>query len=126
MTDVWKTELTEQEVVEKVVAKLDEAPVECDGFVRIVSTVLVKLGISHTVCIGSLEGPEGIIPMHFWIQWNGKIIDCRARMWLGQNAPHGIFESEEGWNYQGMETTLEPLPKEVFRILANTSIEDLL
>lgn len=116
---------SEQAIVEGIVAKLENAPVECDGFARIVSTALAANNIDHQVFIGALDGPEGIIPMHFWIRWNGHIIDCRARMWLGSEAPHGIFESAEGWIYDGEEASIEPLPSGLFFLLANVDLEEL-
>lgn len=116
----------EKELVERVVAKLDSAPVECDGFVRLASTALATLGIEHQVYVGSLEGPAGNIPLHFWILWRGQIIDCRAQMWLGSDAPYGIFEEVEGWSYEGVKTTLEPLPDGIFYLLANITLKDVI
>lgn len=116
---------SEQTVVEEIVSKLDGAPVECDGFVRLVSTALTAKEIDHTVFVGSLESPEGVIPLHFWIEWCGRIIDCRARMWLGSEAPHGIFEANPKWSYKGREADIKPFPSSIFFVLANIDLDSV-
>lgn len=84
------------------------APVECDGFVRLAHTALVKAGIEHSCMCGRLASSDGakVSPIHFWIELaDGRIVDYRARMWLGEVAtvPHGIFDPSTfpDWLYQG-------------------------
>ena len=52
---------------------------------------------------------------HFWNEFtlDGKtyIIDYKAQMWLGKEAPHGVFELKEandmGWKYLGDSVSLD-------------------
>lgn len=61
---------------------------------RILSTALKSQRIDHVVKHGSIKDGEGRRIVHFWIELpDKKIIDLRARMWMGEKAPHGIFEN---------------------------------
>ena len=108
-----------------ILARLDGAAVECDGFVRLATTVLRHLGVPHRVMKGSVTGPLGQIPYHFWIEIDGTICDYRARMWLGPDAPHGIFAPSPDWAYTGNEEPMGSLPESVFFILAGQSVENV-
>ncbi|PWD02055.1 hypothetical protein CX658_19070 [Pseudomonas amygdali pv. lachrymans] len=49
-----------------------------------------------------------MIPVHLWIELkDGRLVDYRARMWLGEVAtvPHGIFSPDNfpGWRYDGVQ-----------------------
>ncbi|HBP6379065.1 TPA: hypothetical protein L6A07_28240 [Pseudomonas aeruginosa] len=62
------------------------------------------------------------IPIHFWIQLaDGRVIDYRARMWLGDDAgvPHGVFKTGEypGWHYLGTEITLPVFSPTMIQLL---------
>lgn len=85
----------ERELISDWLTYFDDMPLECDGMTRVLSTVLAKQGVKHTVAGGLLSGGErGQIP-HYWIELPDKrIIDLRARMWMGENAPHGVFENK--------------------------------
>jgi hypothetical protein len=77
-------------------AQYDTCRLECDGLTRVLAYILTKEIIEHTVMIGEIideQTQKGFSP-HFWIALpDGRYIDYRARMWLGQaeHVPHGIF-----------------------------------
>jgi hypothetical protein len=102
----------------RILGQLDGAAVECDGFVRLATTVLQHLGIPHRVFRGSVTSPNGRIPYHYWIEVDGLICDYRARMWLGPDAPHGVFAPSLSWKYIGVEAQIPPLSETLFLILA--------
>lgn len=81
---------------------LNEAPVECDGMTRAISALLSINGIEHQTFGGILAddsavGSEANVGVtHFWIKLaDGSTIDYRARMWLGPEAPHGVFQERD-------------------------------
>jgi len=106
--------------------QLDGAAVECDGFVRLAATVLQHLRISHRVIRGSVTGPNGRIPYHFWIEVDGLICDYRARMWLGPDAPHGVFVPSHDWEYTGEDVQMPPLSESLFLILAGQPLHHVI
>lgn len=100
------------------------APVECDGFTRIAHSVLAGAGIPHSCMQGQLVSASGNVelPIHFWIQLDdGRVIDYRARMWLGGGAgvPHGVFKTDEfpDWHYLGTEITLPVFSPTMIQLL---------
>ena len=100
------------------------APVECDGFSRIAHSVLTGAGIPHSCMCGRLVSTsrDAEIPLHFWIQLaDGRVIDYRARMWLGDDAavPHGVFKEDEYplWHYLGTAITLSVLSPTMIQLL---------
>lgn len=90
----------------------DTAQVECDGMTQLVSHLLKKNGVEHVVAGGVLvdlkcindpavsrEALCGV--SHWWIELGfGYVVDFRARMWLGQEAPHGVFVPCERFEYR--------------------------
>lgn len=85
-----------------------DAPVGCDGFTRLAHTALSNAGIEHTCMMGRVVSLDSKArsPIHFWIELeDGRLIDYRARMWLGdcQNVPHGVFQPFhfKSWVYRG-------------------------
>lgn len=73
--------------------KLDDCPVECDGFVRLAAKVLTRHEQEFQSFIGSVSALNGSsFPTHLWIVWGEFIIDYRARMWLGEKAQHGLLD----------------------------------
>lgn len=120
---VEKARQEKNSMLERWLAPLDSAPLECDGFSRVASTLLHRESISHQVIIGSLniEG-SGEIPLHFWIRFNdGSICDFRARMWLGnsETVPHGIFQPTSAQHYLASQVVdAAPLSTTMFQILA--------
>lgn len=110
----------------KWLAPLDELPLECDGMTRVISALLFREGIAHRACYGTLRLPQvGSIPLHYWIQFpDATVCDYRARMWLGPDAPHGLFRPESDTWYEVRGEIEQPVPPLVFRILAGVAIED--
>lgn len=83
------------DAISSLLEPYSNAPVECDGFTRIAHSVLAGAGIPHSCMQGQLVSASGNdeLPIHFWIQLDdGRVIDYRARMWLGDDAgvPHGV------------------------------------
>lgn len=108
-------------------ASLDALRVECDGMARVISTLLQRDGISHIPMAGRLaiEGVGQIVP-HCWVELeDGRRIDLRARMWLGDDprVPHGIVPADalcvhyEGAPFQVMGSPL------VFWALTDTTVD---
>jgi len=114
---------------------LEDAPVECDGYARLATTILNHLGIEHTVYCGSAairdaSGELSVVPYHFWLVRESDqgpvLIDYRLRMWLGEAAPHGVFEAtrtDKGFAVGDYEYTGKPidtpiLPDNLFALLA--------
>ena len=112
-----------KKIVEATLDPYDELKdLECDGFTRVASYLLRKMGIEHVVMLGSLEMLGHEVEPHFWIilEESGLIIDYRARMWLDDKpeAPHGVFIEEDFplAHYYGQETKVMT-SKVVFDIL---------
>lgn len=93
---------------------------ECDGSTRILNYLGKQEGIYMQPKFGAiyLEKDGDIIngfEPHFWNEFtlDGKkyIIDYKAQMWLGKEAPHGVFELKEandmGWKYLGESVSLD-------------------
>lgn len=108
-------------------ASLDALRVECDGMARVISTLLQRDGISHTPMAGRLaiEGVGQIVP-HCWIELkDGRRIDLRARMWLGDDprVPHGIVPADAlGVQYEGKPFQVVGNPL-VFWALTDTTMD---
>ncbi len=108
----------------ELLAEYVNAPLECDGLTRVLHTVLHQEGIEHSCMVGSLtyvDRNEGA-PLHFWITLpDGRFIDFRAHMWLGDSAgiPHGIFDPANFPQvvYRGEVVNLEILPQKLFDVL---------
>jgi len=103
--------------IESLLMEIEYAPVECDGHSRMVAYVLNRHGIRYQIYCGKVRTPAGIIPLHFWVEVQGLVIDYRARMWLGQDAPHGVFLPSLGMHYDGLYVNQPVLSKAVFEIL---------
>lgn len=61
------------------------------------------------VVYGSVRFNDRNLRPHFWITLqDGFVIDYKLRMWLGLNAPQGIFDpKKEGVTYFGNHTSLQ-------------------
>lgn len=104
--------------VRQLTAKYDSCPLECDGLTRVLHTVLTNHGIPHQTVLGTIQLGEQMFEPHFWIKLpNSYIVDYRARMWLGPEAPHGVFRRSNA-KYAGRPIRLEILPDFLFKILA--------
>lgn len=115
-----------------VLGLLDPCDVECDGFVRLATTLLHELGVPHTVRVGRLVGGGVEVPLHFWLEVSAPdgtllVADYRARMWCGSQAPHGVQRTvpEGEWHrigafrYYGEPSSMAPLPGYIFALLAD-------
>lgn len=115
---------------------LDDCPVECDGFARLATTVLTQLGIEHKVHTGAVQvgdtaGDDVDLPYHFWLICDSDegavLIDYRLRMWLGNEAPHGVMgaaKTDAGfevgdYRYLGGPILMPVLPENLFDLLAS-------
>jgi len=92
--------------------KYSELPLECDGLTRVLIYVLNQMRVKHSVYVGTiLYGGKKMTP-HFWIKLqDGRIIDYRARMWLGdqKEIPHGVFSLKKYPDivYQGKQIPMK-------------------
>jgi hypothetical protein len=112
-------------------APIDAFPLECDGLTRIVSTLLARDDVEHRVCVGSLDiQGVGLIPLHWWVELgDGRVIDYRARMWLGDGpqTPHGVFLPSAPQQYVSDSDTkprgtIAEVSATVFHILAGVPL----
>jgi hypothetical protein len=113
--------MTPQEITE-VLDQYDDLPLECDGFTRVAHYVLERHNVPHKIQVGYAEFAGRTISPHFWIEVDsGWVIDYRLRMWLGEDAPHGVFQPEvEQVTYMGRETSLY-VPDVIFQVLTSKS-----
>ncbi len=91
---------------------------ECDGAVRVLHYALNKNNVPHYVFQGTVELDDKKIPLHYWIGlYDGRIVDFKAKMWLGDDAPNGIFFADKSAaKYDGMVVDL-PVSEFVYLIL---------
>lgn len=48
--------------------------------------------MSHSVMLGTVKLSVDKFTPHYWISLPNKhVVDYRARMWLGEEAQHGVF-----------------------------------
>lgn len=109
-------------------APMDQLALECDGLTRVISALLVRESIAHTVLAGSVAIENvGTIPMHWWIELaDGTVCDFRCRMWLGDDdrVPHGVFKPRDGQHYQARTQITDVASPALFSILADRQIDD--
>jgi hypothetical protein len=112
----WPT--IENELMEDYLARYAGLPLECDGLTRVIDFILEKNGIRHKTFAGEISYKDKSI-IHYWIQLeDGRIIDYRARMWLGKRAPHGVFKlsKHSPIKYKGIVYPLH-ISENLFKIL---------
>lgn len=111
--------------LEPILSQYDACALECDGLTRVLHTVLVRHTVAHTVKTGRIVNTRtgNSFEPHFWIELStGQIVDYRAKMWLGHDAPHGIFDpTRTPVVYEGEPIELDPLPDWLFKILTEPS-----
>ncbi len=100
------------ESAKSLLKRFDSLPLECDGFSRVATYALTKLGVPHRVMGGYVETPAGVVQPHFWLVLDGGdgeawVVDYRLRMWAGPNMPHGVFRPPAGIFYHGEEVSLQ-------------------
>lgn len=66
---------------------------ECDGLTLVLSQWLWQKGIDHVRHAGIFRKVStGYTLLHHWISFPDREVLCfRSRMWLGPDAPHGLF-----------------------------------
>ncbi|KAB8333602.1 hypothetical protein SD80_012455 [Scytonema tolypothrichoides VB-61278] len=112
--------MTQQEIIRRLLDRYDYTQTECDGMTRICHSLLSKHRIDHQPMLGAVSLHNQKVYPHFWIDLpSGERIDYRAKMWLGDNAPHGVFNSKDFPDvmYQGNPIELEVLSPTLFKIL---------
>lgn len=109
-------------------ASLDPLRLECDGMTRVISALLQRDGIAYTPMMGSLDvETAGRIAPHCWVELeDGRRIDLRARMWLGDKpgVSHGIVPAHAvDVRYEGatFQVVVNPI---VFWALTDTTMDD--
>ena len=100
-----------------LLGKYDKCQLECDGLTRVLHTILTIVSQPHTVKVGAIKLGKAEMAPHFWIELpDGRIVDYRARMWLGSKAPHGIFKQSKVV-YDGAPVDMEILDDYMFKLL---------
>ncbi len=96
---------------------------ECDGTVRVLHYELDKNKIPHYVFQGTIReesasGKRIARTIHYWIGLeDGRLVDFKAQMWLGKNAPNGIFYPKDtAVIYEGTPIQME-VSETVYNIL---------
>lgn len=119
--------MIKESLIEEITC-LDSSPVECDGFTRLVVTALSRKNQDYKVFFGSVSAVNGeTFSPHLWVEWEGLIIDFRARMWLGQDAQHGFLpKSKFGELYNGAEISMTPLDPFMEEILKTPFPKELM
>jgi hypothetical protein len=88
--------------VKTLLDKYDACPLECDGFTRVAHSVLTRANVPHHVFIGTVTFRGVLVPLHYWIELpDGTVVDYRLRMWVGDDAPHGVFPPDDRCDYHG-------------------------
>ncbi|MBJ2204267.1 hypothetical protein P5706_34960 [Pseudomonas sp. ChxA] len=99
---------------------IQHSNVECDGFSRIVFSVLTERGHKPILKAGALSARGAIVRPHLWIEVYGFMIDYQARRWLGHEPwiPHGVFRaSETEAIYEGVTIEVKVLPEPIRRLM---------
>jgi len=122
-------DMTDADTNRTILSLLDELPLECDGLSKVASLLLTNENIPHNLNVGSVEIDEvGSIAYHCWISFDdGRILDLRARMWLGKSEeiPHGIFRPQQSHHYHAngyiLAKDINPI---LLPILTGLNLED--
>lgn len=113
--------------LEAVLAQKDKPDLECDGFSRLAHTMLTLMEVPHSCHLGALAGPDQVVRPHFWLSLLGHVVDFKARMWLGPEAPHGIFVPSAPYEYRDdMEMEMGGLSPVVFGFLSGEELHEVL
>lgn len=109
-------------------APLEGLPLECDGLSRVISILLHREAVPHSLLMGSLHVKAvGFIGWHFWITLpSGLICDFRARMWLGDSpdVPHGVLVPTNAMRYEAESGPLNPCHPALYEILTERRLDD--
>lgn len=99
---------------------IQHADVECDGFSRIVYSILTERGHRPTLKAGALTIRGACVRPHLWVEFCGWTIDYQARRWLGHEpwVPHGVFrQSESEAVYRGAAIAARVISEPVRRVM---------
>lgn len=115
-----------EEKLGSALGRCDLLNLECDGLTRVLSYRLTKEGVRHRVMIGSIRTAKRNIDPHWWIELpDGRTIDYRARMWLGNDdlIPHGVFKREDFPNvkYEGEQHQVK-VSDQVYQVLMSSCV----
>lgn len=92
---------------------IQHAELECDGFSRIVSSMLIEAGCKPQLMAGTITVRGKVVRPHLWVELSGLIIDYQVRRWVGDHpwVPHGVFSSAETEAvYEGAEISASVIP----------------
>jgi hypothetical protein len=101
---------------------------ECDGFMQCLSFLLDYCDIPYTVSAGGVSYEGQSLPLHFWVEVEGYVLEYRARMWFGASAPHGpLLPREVGLVYhpEKVQHTFTPIGRTLFEVLTGLSFAKL-
>lgn len=115
-----------------------QAKVECDGMSRLIAHLLSKSGIPYIVATGHLVDlqrlNDPVVPRsaecgvtHVWLELGYEyIVDFRARMWMGEEAQHGVFIPQAGrFEYRTKERiSFAPLSEGVLEVMCGVRVSD--
>lgn len=99
---------------------LQHADVECDGFSRVVYSILTERGHRPIIKAGELTIRGANVRPHLWVEVYGWTIDYQARRWLGHEpwVPHGVFRAPETEAiYEGAAIEAKVIPEPVRRLM---------
>jgi hypothetical protein len=94
--------LAAHSAIERWLHPLENLSLECDGMSRVIAALLNRASIEYTVFMGVLVDTslpatdKSATVLHCWITLSdGAIVDYRARMWFGDDAPNGVFHPSD-------------------------------
>lgn len=119
MTTQWRSTVTRDELT-ALFDPIQHSDVECDGFSRIVFSVLTERGHFPILKAGELTIRGAHVRPHLWVEVYGWTIDYQARRWLGSEPwiPHGVFrDSETEAIYEGSAIEAKVIPEPVRRVM---------
>ncbi len=107
--------------IEALTKPYDSMSGGCGAVTRVLHTALTLAGVKHRVMLGYMldqRSGEQFAP-HMWLELgDGRVVDYRARMWLGnkEDVPHGVFAPTAfaAVEHHGREVKLSVLEPEVF------------
>ncbi len=103
-----------QAIIDSVIATGKVKKLECDGATKVINYLLTKDGITHKVMVGTAtyikEGAENhmAIQPHYWIEIDDITIDLKSKMWFGDIALEGLFETAKSKiQYSGRQIQMQ-------------------
>jgi len=114
------------EQIRAALDQYDPLPLECDGFTVVANAKLREAGSTHVCMEGAVLWFGNLITFHRWMVDGDLVIDYRLRMWLGEDAPHGVFRMADhpGLRYEGNPVEVPADPRIVSFLLMPWPKED--